>query len=218
MTANAIDLSHRAATPEERHAAQERAGLLTPVAKAYGSDIANEAASLCVQVYGGMGFIEEAGAAQLMRDARIAAIYEGTNGIQAIDLVSRKIGLSGGAALRAEIARMRAAIAQCDPSLAPRLAKAVDGLERAALWLAARIASEPAVALSGATPFLRLFALALGGVALAECARAEADPKGRWRARAHFFTFDMATHAPALARSVEDSAAAILGAAALLEA
>ncbi len=218
MTASAIDLSQDGETPEIRHAAHERASLLTPVAKAYGSDIANECASLCVQVYGGMGFIEEAGAAQLMRDARIAAIYEGTNGIQAIDLVTRKIGLSNGAALQAEIARLREAIMRIDPAVAPRLAEAVDALERAAHWLALRLADQPAAALAGATPFLRLFALALGGVALAQYARAEDDPQGRWSVLARFFAFDMVSHATALARSVEDSAAAILAAAPLLEA
>jgi alkylation response protein AidB-like acyl-CoA dehydrogenase len=217
MTASAIDLSHAGETPDIRRTAQERAGLLTPVAKAYGSDVANEAASLCVQVFGGMGFIEEAGAAQLMRDARIAAIYEGTNGIQAIDLVTRKISLTNGAALRAEIGRMREAIGQVDASLAPPLTQAVDALEQAAQWLATRLADEPSAALAGATPFLRLFAMALGGVALSECARAEANPNGRWRMLASFFAADMASHAPALARSVQDGAAAVRGAAALLE-
>jgi acyl-CoA dehydrogenase len=217
MTANAIDLSHRAPTPDARRAAQERAGLLTPVAKAYGSDVANEAASLCMQVHGGMGFIEEAGAAQLMRDARIAAIYEGTNGIQAIDLVTRKIGLSGGAALAAEISRMRDALGKIHPALAPRLAEAVDALERAAQWLAARLATEPAAALAGATPFLRLFALTLGGVALAECAQAETDENGRWHVLARFYAFDMAGQAPAFARGIEESASAIVGASAILE-
>jgi acyl-CoA dehydrogenase len=80
-----------------------RAALLTPLAKAYSTDIAVEVASLCVQVYGGMGYIEEAGAAQLLRDARILPIYEGTNGIQAADLVTRKIRLDRGAAAAALI-------------------------------------------------------------------------------------------------------------------
>src|SRR5262245_29783800 len=79
-----------------RQAAHERASLLTPVAKAFSTDIGSEVASLGVQVHGGMGYIEETGAAQHYRDARIAAIYEGTNGIQAIDLVTRKLPLAGG--------------------------------------------------------------------------------------------------------------------------
>ena len=85
--------------------------MLTPVAKAFSTDIGNEVASLGVQVHGGMGYIEETGAAQFLRDARIAAIYEGTNGIQAIDFVQRKLGLSEGARCEREIADMRAAVA-----------------------------------------------------------------------------------------------------------
>src|SRR5712692_8065730 len=95
-TAVATDRAHRAAGAAERTAAHERASLLTPVAKAFSTDIGIEVASLGVQVHGGMGYVEETGAAQHLRDARIAAIYEGTNGIQAIDLVTRKIPLDGG--------------------------------------------------------------------------------------------------------------------------
>ena len=103
-----IDRSQRGKTEAARKAAHERASLLTPVAKAFSTDIGIEVASLGVQVHGGMGFIEETGAAQHYRDARIAAIYEGTNGIQAIDLVTRKVPLEGGktvAALSRRIAR-----------------------------------------------------------------------------------------------------------------
>ena len=85
-----------AKTDAARKAAHERASLLTPVAKAFSTDIGIEVASLGVQVHGGMGYIEETGAAQHFRDARIAAIYEGTNGIQALDLVARKVPLEGG--------------------------------------------------------------------------------------------------------------------------
>ncbi len=97
LTALAIDRSFHAPSAEERAAAGERAALLTPIAKAFSTDIGDEVASLGVQVHGGMGYIEETGAAQHMRDSRIAAIYEGANGIQAIDLVQRKLPLSGGA-------------------------------------------------------------------------------------------------------------------------
>src|SRR5690606_7237634 len=90
--AHAIDMGRRA-PPAERAAWADRASLLTPLAKAYATDAAIEVASLGIQVHGGAGYIEETGAAQHLRDARIFAIYEGTNGIQAIDLVSRKLGL-----------------------------------------------------------------------------------------------------------------------------
>ena len=111
-----------------RKAAHERAALLTPVAKAFSTDIGIEVASLGVQVHGGMGYIEETGAAQHLRDARIAAIYEGTNGIQAIDLVMRKLPLSGGDDGRAHI-RMRGIVeavrrATIQPSARPRCGSA----------------------------------------------------------------------------------------------
>src|SRR4029450_10786925 len=92
----------------ERQAASERAALLTPVGKAFATDVAIEVASLGIQVHGGMGFIEETGAAQHLRDARILPIYEGTNGIQAIDLVTRKLLLSGGETVLGQIEEMRA--------------------------------------------------------------------------------------------------------------
>ena len=111
MTAESIDRSRREKDEAARERALARASLLTPVAKAFSTDIGNEVASLGIQVHGGMGYIEETGAAQFLRDARIAAIYEGTNGIQAIDLVQRKLGLSEGDMVRREIADMRASLA-----------------------------------------------------------------------------------------------------------
>src|SRR5215204_1362338 len=109
-TAGAIDGSRT--KDDSAKVADDRAALLTPVAKAFSTDIGVEVASLGIQVHGGMGFIEETGAAQHFRDARIAPIYEGTNGIQAIDLVTRKLPLSGGETVRAQIAAMRATVAR----------------------------------------------------------------------------------------------------------
>ncbi len=106
-TAVALDRSRLAPDAAGRKAAQERAALLTPVAKAFSTDIGTEVASLGIQVHGGAGYIEETGAAQHYRDARIAQIYEGTNGIQAIDLVTRKVPLNGGATVRGYIAELR---------------------------------------------------------------------------------------------------------------
>src|SRR5690606_10562687 len=122
-----------AVNADERRAALGLASLLTPVAKAFSTDVGVEVASLGVQVHGGMGYIEETGAAQHLRDARIAPIYEGTNGIQAIDLVSRKLPLDGGAAVARHIAGLRDdtahVMASNDPGLGrtgERLAAAVD--------------------------------------------------------------------------------------------
>ena len=204
-----------AETAEERAAAGERAALLTPIAKAFSTDIGDEVASLGVQVHGGMGFIEETGAAQHMRDARIAAIYEGTNGVQAIDLVQRKLPLSGGAAVAREIAghardrRPRSRRAARPGSARPRAVsrEAVDALEqRDALSCARRSARDPAAALAGATPYLRLFGLALGGACLAKAALAAQNHRGatattsqRGRvALARFFAEKLATAAPGL--------------------
>src|SRR6202043_456068 len=103
----ALDRSERSKDAAARKAAHERASLLTPVAKAFSTDIGVEVTSLGVQVHGGMGFIEETGAAQFYRDARITPIYEGTNGIQAIDLVTRKLPLSGGSVVRVYLDALR---------------------------------------------------------------------------------------------------------------
>ncbi len=120
-TAMAIDRAERGTDTAARQAAHERASLLTPVAKAFSTDIGVEVASLGVQIYGGMGFIEETGAAQHLRDARIAPIYEGTNGIQAIDLVTRKLPLSDGAVVETYLGELRRIVeavnATNDPAL-----------------------------------------------------------------------------------------------------
>src|SRR6202046_371217 len=174
-TAIALDRGERSTDEAARKASEQRASLLTPVAKAFSTDIGNEVASLGVQVHGGMGFIEETGAAQHFRDARIAAIYEGTNGIQAIDLVTRKLPLAGGAAVAAHIEELRGIVRELSASNDPgfgwapvRLGDAVESLSRATDWLLARLDKEPDAALAGATPYLRLFALATGGVLLAK--------------------------------------------------
>jgi alkylation response protein AidB-like acyl-CoA dehydrogenase len=179
--AHAVDMSHGA---EARHWA-ERASLLTPIAKSFATDAGVDVASLGVQVHGGMGFIEETGAARLYRDARIAPIYEGTNGIQAIDLVTRKLPLSDGGHVRgfvaelraiAEKARLRAGTANA-PDLGEtgeRLAAAIADLEAATEWLLATLAAgRQAEALAGATPYQRLFGLVLTGAYLAKGALAD---------------------------------------------
>ncbi len=178
-TAIAIDHAERGTDEATRHAAHGRASLLTPVAKAFSTDVGVEVASLGVQVHGGMGFIEETGAAQYFRDARIAPIYEGTNGIQAIDLVVRKLQLDGGAVVEAflgELHRIVEAVnATNDPALGwsgLRLEEAVASLTRATQWMLAKLANGTDEALAGATPYLRLFGLAAGGCMLAQQALA----------------------------------------------
>jgi butyryl-CoA dehydrogenase len=219
VTAAAIDRAHLEADPQKRRQAGERASLLTPIAKAFSTDIGVEVASIGVQVHGGMGFVEETGAAQHLRDARILPIYEGTNGIQAIDLVTRKLPLSEGAAVRAQIASMRATVTRlikdATPAFgltAPRLREAVESLDRAtSFMLKAVSANAPDDALAGATPYLRLFALAQGGALLADAALAasammssgDSDPAHPGRiALCRFFAETVATGARGLEEAV----------------
>jgi acyl-CoA dehydrogenase len=217
-TAVAIDRQHRAADEAKRKAAHERAALLTPIAKAFSTDIGSEVSSLGVQVHGGMGYIEETGAAQFYRDARIARIYEGTNGIQAIDLVTRKLPLSGGETVRTYINELRATVADVEASNDPAfgaigrcLGDAVQQLDRATSWLLTKIERDPDTALAGATPYLRLFGLAAGGCALAKDALAaqRAGNPGSSVAIARFFATNIANAAAGLAATVIEGADAL---------
>jgi 3-(methylsulfanyl)propanoyl-CoA dehydrogenase len=217
-TAIAIDRSLRAKTDAARKSAHERASLLTPVAKAFSTDIGTEVASLGIQVHGGMGYIEETGASQHFRDARIAAIYEGTNGIQALDLVTRKVPLEGGNTVGLYIEELRRTVTSIRSSNAPgfgqaaaRLSDAVDSLERATRWLIAQKSSD--AALAGATPYLRLFGSAAGGCMLAEDGLASlraGDGAGR-TALARFFAENIAIQASSLERTITESADSVTG-------
>jgi alkylation response protein AidB-like acyl-CoA dehydrogenase len=215
-TGVAIDRSLRAKTGAARKSAHERASLLTPVAKAFSTDIGTEVASLGIQVHGGMGYIEETGASQHYRDARIAAIYEGTNGIQALDLVTRKVPLEGGKTVALYIDELRRTVTSIRSSNAPgfgeaatRLGEALESLERATRWLIAQKSSD--AALAGATPYLRLFGNVAGGCMLAEDALASLrahDGAGR-TALARFFAENIAIQASSLERSVTEGAESI---------
>ena len=164
----------RVSKGEDRQYWQERANLLTPLAKAFSTDIGVEVASMGVQVHGGMGFIEETGAAALLRDARIAPIYEGTNGIQAIDLVMRKLPQSGGDHVLAYIAELETISGELRNSNLPGFGITANLLDEAladlieATQFLQQCVSEGRMdeALAGATPYLRLFALAAGGAYL----------------------------------------------------
>jgi acyl-CoA dehydrogenase len=218
QTAVALDRSLRERTEAARKRAHERASLLTPVAKAFSTDIGIEVASLGVQVHGGMGYIEETGAAQHFRDARIAAIYEGTNGIQAIDLVARKIPLDGGNTVAAYVTELRQIASAVKANNAPafgetgaRLHESIDALERATQWLLAK--KDSAEELAGATPYLRLFAMAAGGCLLAEqglaAVRQSTDGAARV-ALARFFAENMCPQAASLERMVTQGADSVL--------
>ncbi|MGI4877902.1 MAG: acyl-CoA dehydrogenase C-terminal domain-containing protein [Janthinobacterium lividum] len=163
-----VDLAHKAATLEERQTADDLIGLLTPVIKGYCTDKGYEIATASQQVYGGHGYIAEWGMEQFVRDARIAQIYEGTNGIQAMDLVGRKLGMNGGRALRTYLGLLSQTIA--DAKGDERLAKLAGGLEKASgelqastMWLMQNGLSNPDNAGAAATAYLHLMGIvALG--------------------------------------------------------
>jgi hypothetical protein len=180
----AIDRAKHHSDPAVRQRNDETVGLLTPVCKAFGTDLGVELASLNIQVHGGMGFIEETGAAQHLRDSRIAPIYEGTNGIQAADLVSRKLPVRGGQSVLDWLADIRAEAnaptGHADVSVIRRnLATQLDHLEVATRWLLANGTSDPNEALAASSPYLRVFGLVTCGYLLsrsaAEAARLLAD-------------------------------------------
>lgn len=180
--AHAIDMAHVTDGEESRNW-QERANLLTPIAKSFPTDCGVEVASLGVQVHGGMGFIEETGAARLYRDVRITPIYEGTNGIQAIDLIGRKLPQSNGAHVLGFIDELAATVDQVrasnDPAFgrtADKLDAALADLREATAWLLASMGEgKMTEALAGATPYQRQFGLTLTGVYLAKAAITPVD-------------------------------------------
>ena len=225
-TALAIDRSERESDEAKRRQAHAQASLLTPVAKAFSTDIANDVASLGIQVHGGMGYIEETGAAQLFRDARIAAIYEGTNGIQAIDLVTRKLPLGDGAVVKSHLDDMRAVVSALDADNDPgfgwaavRLGDAVDSLARTTAWLIGQLSKQPEAALAGAAPYLRLFGLASGGCLLAKQAlsvKRLGEDAAAALATARFFAEHVAVTAGGLERTVVEGAAGVIDADAAL--
>jgi len=219
-TAREFDIAHHGKDAKERETAQARGALLTPIAKAFSTDIGCEVASMGVQIHGGMGFIEETGAAQHYRDARILPIYEGTNGIQAIDLVARKLPLGGGAVVASYIKELQATAQEVRATNNPafgrmgeRLGEAVAALEQATQWLLQTLPKNPDAALAGATPYLRLFGLAAGGSYLARAAlTASRDgASGQQIALARFFAENLCVTAAGLAVAVVEGADGVLG-------
>ena len=170
--AAAIDRSKNGASEEDRATGEEVAALLTPLSKAWSTDMACELTSLGIQVHGGMGFIEETGAAQHFRDARITPIYEGTNGIQAIDLVGRKVPMDGGNVIRRHLASLRqtadrAAVVAGLEQATKHFVAAIDAVGEATDWLLEHGAANPAARLPGAAAYLEMLAVTTGGDVLA---------------------------------------------------
>ncbi|MCA1489566.1 acyl-CoA dehydrogenase [Sinorhizobium alkalisoli] len=224
--AHAVDMAH-ASEGDAALRWQERSSLLTPIAKSFATDVGVDVASIGIQVHGGMGFIEETGAARYLRDARIAPIYEGTNGIQAIDLVTRKLPLSEGAQVRGFIGELRQVASAVRASnrqgfgeTASRLDAALAELAEATDWLLATLAAgRHADALAGATAYQRLFGLTLTGVYLAKGGLAEAGD-GRQEGRialCRFAAENLIAETAALKDSVVNGAASLAAARAILD-
>ncbi len=227
LTAVELDLARRHPDAQTRTAHQLRVDLLIPVVKAWSTDLGVEIASLGVQVHGGMGFIEETGAAQHYRDARILPIYEGTNGIHANDLVFRKLGRDGGAAAAAFIAELdnladelARAAGEDATTIGAQLRRGAAALAEATTQLVAMQTREPRAAAAGAAPYLRLFGLVAGGFVMAKAAsvalRARADGQETaafLRAKlnsARFYADHWLSAAPSLVHAATAASASVL--------
>jgi alkylation response protein AidB-like acyl-CoA dehydrogenase len=169
VTAQSGDLAFHGESDGDRHLHEKRLALLTPIVKAWMTDLGVEMTSLGIQVHGGMGYVEETGAAQYFRDSRIAPIYEGTNGIQAIDLVLRKLPIDDGAVVEAMITEMTEVLDEMSDHedlgrFRDELTNAIQGLADTSAWLGGRLAAGAIDdALAGATPYLAQFGTVLGG-------------------------------------------------------
>jgi 3-(methylthio)propanoyl-CoA dehydrogenase len=200
VTAAAIDNARHAADPAERARHQAFVDLMIPVVKGWCTETAQEVTSLGVQVHGGMGYIEETGAAQYYRDARIITIYEGTTGIQANDLVGRKTARDAGATanrVAAQIDKVAAHLAShADPALNAiglRLAAATAALQAAIDWMLASFATNPRIAYAGSVPYLELWGVVAGGWQMGRAAEVAVDQLARGEGDAAFLRAKLAT-------------------------
>jgi 3-(methylsulfanyl)propanoyl-CoA dehydrogenase len=178
LNAESIDLAEHHPDEAVRTARSEMADLLTPMTKGWGTDLGVELTSLALQVHGGMGYIEETGVAQHYRDIRIAPVYEGTNGIQAMDLVGRKLPMRAGGVMADHLAAIEATAGELSAaegalsSIGKQLADAHATLKATTDWLLANGVADPTNALAGATPYLRMCGIVTGGWLLARSAQA----------------------------------------------
>jgi len=227
VTAAALDNARAHPDPEARKRHQAFADLMIPIVKGWSTETAQEVAYLGIQVHGGMGFIEETGAAQYYRDARIITIYEGTTGIQANDLLGRKTARDGGATARvvaAEIDKVAARLAShANPALRPiglRLAAVTAALQSAIDWMVPAFGQEVRAAHAGAVPYLKLWGLAAGGWQLGRAALVAADKLAKDEGDASFMHAKIATAqfyaecllppAEGLARAITDGGESVL--------
>lgn len=174
LNAKAIDIAHHHPDESEREQGRELTDLLTPLSKGWCTDLGNELTSLGIQVHGGMGFVEETGAAQHYRDIRIAGIYEGTNGIQAIDLVGRKLNMRNGDVVFELLTQIDETVTKLNEKgleeIGLPLKEANESLKTASTWLLESGAANGDAVLAGATPYLRMFGTTIGGWLMANSA------------------------------------------------
>ncbi|MBV8146544.1 MAG: acyl-CoA dehydrogenase, partial [Gammaproteobacteria bacterium] len=220
-----FDLAEYDASEQVRTAARARGELLTPIIKGWCTESGNEVAAIGLQVHGGMGYIEETGAAQYVRDVRITTIYEGTTGIQSNDLIGRKLARDRGAAMSALLAEMErdlGAIAGSDATLETVRKSALEAvglLARATRSLLESLASEPQRALAVSVPYLKLCGYVAGGWLLARSAaiaagRLDGNEREFYAAKvrtAAFYAAQVLPTAAALARVVESGGASVIG-------
>ncbi|MBI1359390.1 MAG: acyl-CoA dehydrogenase [Alphaproteobacteria bacterium] len=218
--AAAADLAEHASDPAVRAAAKLREDLLTPMAKAWSTDKAVEVSNTAVQIHGGMGFMGETDAAQYYLDARITPIYEGTNGIQAIDLVGRKLSMGGGGAMSAMLDDIRATAREARNANHPHLVAIADRLDAAAAalgeattWMAAAMKDKRETALGGATAYARLAGNVVGGYFLTRSAIDELKTDGPLRDRAiglaRFYAEETLSRAPGSVAGISSAAEAL---------
>ena len=193
--AAALDWAEHGVDDEQRQRGSTRAALLTPLSKGWGTDLGVELTSIGVQVHGGMGFVEETGAAQHWRDSRITPIYEGTNGIQAIDLVLRKLPMDGGKVVASyfdEIDALDAPLAAAGlESIRARLSRSLVALRAATDWIGSRDAVTDALA--AASPYARMFGIVAGGYYMAKAALAAQDAGASSNSDAAFYAAKVTT-------------------------
>ncbi|MBI3714747.1 MAG: acyl-CoA dehydrogenase [Betaproteobacteria bacterium] len=176
-TSKCLDVAERSTDAEEKRVNQSLVDLMIPIVKGWSTEVGIESTSLGVQVHGGMGFIEETGAAQYYRDSRISAIYEGTTGIQALDLVGRKVGREGGATAGLLIAEMRKLLPQLAAAsdanlkaMSKSLAHGIDEFERATEWIVTVYRDNPGAVNAGCVHYLKLAGTVTGGWIMARSA------------------------------------------------
>jgi acyl-CoA dehydrogenase len=227
LAAAALDRAHSDPDPDARRANQQLIDLLTPIVKGWCTEGCVEVASTGVQVHGGMGFVEETGAAQYLRDARITTIYEGTTGIQAADLVGRKVGFEQGKTARRVIADMRSVAGQLAghstaelTAIRESLTTAIDALAAATDYVVDTFPRDPNAVAAGSVPYLKLWGTVAGGWQMARAAliaqarlAADAGDQDFYRAKlatARFYAEHLLPTAAGLAREVITGAASVL--------